>query len=73
MRRTKGLDVKVDIDNTGSFVSVDWHCPYCGGFNAGFYFSSNNIDTWWDFEIDHACDSCGKMVTIECTDAEKLF
>lgn len=73
MRRTKGLDVKVNFDNTGSFVSVDWHCPYCGDFNAGFYFSSNSTDTQGDFEIDHECDSCGKMVTIECTGAESLF
>ena len=48
-------------------------CPYCGEYNAGFYFSSNCTDTRGDFEIDHECDSCGKMVTIECTDAEKLF
>ena len=73
MRRTKGLDVKVSIDNTGSFVSVDWHCPYCGEFNSGLYFSNNNVDTQGNFEIDHECDSCGKTVTIECTDTESLF
>ena len=73
MRRTKGLDVKVSCDSTGSMMSVDWHCPYCGMYNAGFYYSSNNTDVQGDFEIDHECDSCHQIVTIECTDAESLF
>ena len=73
MRRTKGLDVKISTDSTGGMVSVDWHCPYCGQYNAGFYFSGNSKDMQGSFEIDHECDSCGKMVTIECSDSEALF
>lgn len=41
MRRVRGLDVRITKDSTGAFISVDWHCPYCGEYNAGFYFSSN--------------------------------
>ena len=73
MKRTEGYDVKVNIDSTGSFVSVSWNCPYCGWYNAGLYFTSNITDTQDDFEIDHECESCDKMVTIECRDAEELF
>lgn len=64
MRRTKGLDVKVSYDSTGSMVSVDWHCPYCGMYNAGFYYSSNSTDVQGDFEIDHECDSCIKWLLL---------
>lgn len=73
MRRVKGLNVKVMSDSESGFVSVDWHCPYCGMFNAGFYNYKNKNDLLsCDFEIDHECDNCYKMVTIECTDSEPL-
>lgn len=70
MRRVRGLDVRITKDSTGGFISVDWHCPYCGEYNAGFYFSSNAAALNDSFEVDHNCDSCGKMVTIECPDFE---
>lgn len=73
MRRVRGTDVKVDVDGTGGMVSVDWHCPYCGEYNAGFYFSSNAYVMSGDFEVDETCENCGKLTTIECCDAEKLF
>ena len=74
MRRVRGLDAQISKDHTGGFIGVHWHCPYCGGYNAGFYFT-NNVDVLGDsFEIDHACDDCGKMVTIECVDVkDNLF
>ena len=40
MRRVRGVDVEVKKDDTGGFISVDWHCPYCGGYNAGLYFTT---------------------------------
>ena len=73
MRRVTGSNVKVKVDETGGMVSVDWECPYCGEFNAGFYFSSNAEAMSGDFEVDECCDDCGKMCTIECCDAELLF
>ena len=73
MKRVYGSNVKVSTDSTGGFVHVDWECPYCGGYNAGFYFSSQSGILQGDFEIDHECDDCGKTVTIVCQDAEELF
>lgn len=73
MKRVKGLNVKVTTDSTGGFVSVDWYCPYCEEYNAGFYFSSNEDILNGDFEIDKECGNCNKIVTIECTDSDTLF
>lgn len=70
MRRTKGLNVKIEKDSTGGFISVDWDCPYCGGYNAGLYFASNVEELGSSFEVDHECDNCGKTATIECTDVK---
>lgn len=49
---------------------MDWHCPYCCGYNAGFYFTSNVDALGSSFEVNHECDDCGKTVTIECIDVE---
>ena len=38
MRRVRELNVRITKDSTGGFISGDWHCPYCGEYNAGFYF-----------------------------------
>ena len=74
MRTVRGLDVKVDTDDTGTLVNVSWHCPYCADFNAGMSFVSNNeIVKSGMFILERECDSCGKMVAIECTDVEPLF
>lgn len=73
MKKAIGRDVKVSTDPTGGFVSLEWDCPYCGEYNAGLYFSSNVGALSGDFEIDHECDECGKMVTIECRNAGELF
>ena len=73
MKRTIGSNVNVTTDSTGGMVSVDWDCPYCGDYNAGFYFSSNAKDMKGDFEIDECCSGCGKMVTIECRNSTELF
>jgi len=70
MRRVRGLDAKISKDSTGGFISVDWHCPYCGGYNAGFYYTSNVEALGSSFEVDHDCEDCGKTVTIECVDVE---
>lgn len=72
-KKVIGSDVRVSYDSTGGFVSVDWKCPYCRGDNAGFYFSSDSETLSNDFEIDHECDYCGKLVTIICKDADTLF
>ena len=72
-KRVSGSNVKVSVDSTGGFVSVDWECPYCGGYNAGFYFSSDAETLVNDFELDHECEDCGKLVTIICKDAVSLF
>lgn len=73
MKRVYGTNVKTAVDSTGGFVSVDWFCPYCKGYNAGLYFSSNAEAFGGAFEIDHSCEKCGKTVTIVCTDAKELF
>ena len=73
MKRVKGSNVKVTTDSTGGFLSVDWYCPFCGEYNAGFYFSSNVDVLSGDFEIDKECESCNKIVTIECRDVGPLF
>lgn len=70
MRRVRGLNAKISKDDAGGFISVDWHCPYCGEYNAGFYFPSNVEALDSSFEVDHECDDCGKTVTIECVDVE---
>lgn len=70
MKKVQGSNVKLMLDDTGGFVSVDWDCPYCGSYNAGFYFSSDADTLSNDFELDHECDNCGEMVTIICEDAE---
>ncbi len=69
MRRVRGLDVEVKKDDTGGFVSVDWHCPYCGGYNAGLYFTTKDDVLEYSFEVDHECCDCGETVIIECEDA----
>ncbi len=71
--RIKGKKVKVSVDSTGGVVSVDWTCPYCLSFNAGFYFSEDAEKFKSDFELDHACDNCGKVLTIECRNPKPLF
>ena len=73
MKKICGKNVRVSTDSTGGVVSVDWNCPYCGEFNPGFYFSRDARTMRQDFEIDHACEWCGKMVTIICTDTDELF
>ncbi|MBQ0083212.1 MAG: hypothetical protein KBS52_00385 [Clostridiales bacterium] len=73
MARVEGSNIKVSVDSTGGFVSVDWTCPYCGEYNAGYYFSNDAETLGSDFEIDHDCEECGKSVTIECRGAEELF
>lgn len=73
MKRVKGSNVKVTTDSTGGFLSVDWDCPFCGEYNAGFYFSSKADVLSGDFEIDKECESCNKIVTIECRDLGTLF
>lgn len=69
MKVTEGRNVKVSVDSTGGAFSVDWTCPYCGAYNAGFYFTSNS-DLLDGFETDQECDECGREVTIECDDPE---
>lgn len=73
MNRVKGIAPKVSTDETGGIVSVLWYCPYCGECNGGMYYSSKSDIMQDDFEVDHECEFCGKMVTIECVDAEKEF
>ncbi len=73
MKRVEGTNVKVHVDSTGGFIGVDWDCPYCGGYNAGIYFSNNAEILGSDFEMDHKCEDCNKMVTIECRNADTLF
>lgn len=68
MRRVRGRNVKIIGDSTGGFICVDWDCPYCGDYNAGFYFSSKGSLLANDFEVDHECENCGRMLTIECPD-----
>ncbi len=41
-----------------------------GGYNAGFYFTSNINALGDSFEVNHDCEDCGKTVTIECVDVE---
>lgn len=71
--RTIGSNVKVTSDSTGGFVSVDWTCPECGEYNAGFYFDSSISPDKGDFEIDKQCERCGKLITIECCNSDELF
>ncbi len=73
MKKVQGINLKVMYDNTGGFVFVDWYCPYCNGYNAGMYFSSKSVVLADDFELDHECDDCGKMVTIICENAEREY
>lgn len=73
MKKVNGTNVKVDKNDTGGMISVDWVCPYCGSENYGFYFSSKTHAMQGDFELDHECDECEKMVTIICRNAKKLF
>ena len=72
-KKVTGSNVKVSTDSTGGFISVDWQCPYCGGYNAGFYFSNDAETLNGDFEVDHECDECGRLVTIKCVGADSLF
>lgn len=69
MKRVHGTNVQVSKDETGGFIGVDWNCPYCGFDNYGFYFSSDVETMSGDFEVDHECEYCGKLVTIICEDA----
>ena len=73
MKKNKGRNVQVKLDNTGGLIFVDWECPYCGGYNSGMYYSSDAKTLSDDFEVDHECDDCGKMVTIVCDDAEREY
>lgn len=73
MKKTIGRDVKISKDDTGVLISVDWDCPNCGEYNAGFYFSSNVGEVTDHFEVEHECDCCHEMIAIECFDPEKLF
>ena len=73
MARVTGIDPKVSVDGTGGIISVLWYCPHCGEYNGGMYFSSRSDILEGDFEVDHECEYCGQMVTIECRGAEKEF
>ncbi|MBP5270563.1 MAG: hypothetical protein ILO42_06370 [Clostridia bacterium] len=72
-KKVKGKKVKVSVDGTGGVVSVDWICPHCLHFNAGFYFCEDAGKLKSDFELDHACDACGKVSTIVCRNSKPLF
>ena len=72
-KTVKGKKVKVSVDATGGVVSVDWTCPHCLHFNAGFYFSGDTEKFKGDFELDHGCSACGKVSTIVCRNARPLF
>ena len=73
MKKVVGSNVKVTTDSTGGFISVDWECPYCEEYHAGFYFSSKEDILKGDFEIDKECERCNRIVTIECRDSGILF
>ena len=73
MKRVQGSNVKVSRDAEGALLTVDWVCPYCGEWNAGFYSYPALSKIHGDFEIDHDCDVCGKVSTIECRNATELF
>jgi len=73
MKKVVGSNVKVSTDSTAGIISVDWDCPYCGEYNAGFYFSSKVDILKGDFEIDKECESCNRIVTIECRDSDEFF
>ena len=72
-KRIKGKKVKVSLDSTGGVMSVDWTCPYCWNFHAGFYHCEDGEKLKSDFEFNHACAKCGKVSTIECRNAKPLF
>lgn len=71
MKRTVGTNVRVDSDDTGSMISVDWVCPYCQFENHEFFFSSIIADVEYGFETDRTCEWCDKEVTVECPDVEQ--
>lgn len=74
MKRVSGSNPKVSVDSTGGLITVDWTCPHCGEYNMGLHFSSNvDVLNSGNFEIDLACDNCGKMVTVECENSGQLF
>lgn len=73
MNRVKGSNVEVSVDFTGGLISVDWTCPYCGDFNAGFSYTSDGDVVESDFEIDCECESCGEEVIVECRNTKPLF
>lgn len=68
MKTVRGSNVKVMVDSTGGFISVDWTCPYCNMYNAGYYFRDDSAALTNSFEIDEECDVCEREVTIQCYD-----
>lgn len=73
MRTTRGLKVRYISDETGSMVTVDWHCPYCGEFNPGFYFLHESEVSEEGFELNVKCMHCSESSWVECFDAVRGF
>ena len=71
MKSTKGENVKVSTDSTGSIISVDWVCPYCEFENHELVNTSTIVDVDAGFEMDRNCTWCDKTATVECLDVEE--
>lgn len=55
-------------DETGTFIDLDFTCPYCGESNSKYIFVGESglscIDS--GFEVDESCTMCGRDVIVEC-------
>lgn len=69
MKKTIGINPTYRADETGGLISVCWHCPYCGGYNGGAYFTLKSEVLQDDFVMDHDCEFCGEKVSVVCVDA----
>lgn len=60
-------------DSTGALMQLHCTCPECDEFLwLSSFISADDlsvVEDDMDFELDIACDQCGKMITVHCAES----
>ncbi len=64
MKKVRATRWKVDSDETGNLIDIDFVCPYCHSATGDYFFCRGYVSD--AFETDRDCPVCGQEVTIVC-------
>ena len=64
MKKVQATRWKVDTDDTGSLIDIDFTCPYCHSVTGDYFFCRDYVSD--AFETDRECPVCGQELTIMC-------